>query len=57
MEIQEKVEISFEEKNSKTEIIEIFEAEGTNPVEMQKFGWQAILNHFKKYAESIPRLL
>lgn len=47
-----KVEISFQTKNNKVEIIESFEAESTNPVEMQKSGWQSILNNFKKYAES-----
>jgi uncharacterized protein YndB with AHSA1/START domain len=47
-----KVEISFEGKNNKVEIVESFEAESTNPVEMQKSGWQSILNNFKKYAES-----
>jgi len=31
---------------------ETFEAEDTNPIEMQRGGWQAILNNFKKYAES-----
>jgi uncharacterized protein YndB with AHSA1/START domain len=47
-----KVEIFFEEKNNKVEITEMFEAESTNPVEMQRHGWQAILDSFKKYAES-----
>lgn len=47
-----KVEILFQAKNNKVEIIESFEAESTNPVEMQKSGWQSILDNFKKYAES-----
>ncbi len=29
-----------------------FEAESENPVEMQKDGWQAILNRFKDYVEA-----
>jgi uncharacterized protein YndB with AHSA1/START domain len=33
-------------------VIEEFEAESENPVEMQQAGWQMILNNFKKYAES-----
>jgi uncharacterized protein YndB with AHSA1/START domain len=33
-------------------VIEEFEAENENPVEMQQEGWQMILNNFKKYAES-----
>lgn len=32
-------------------VIETFEAESQNPVELQKQGWQAILNHFKEYVE------
>ena len=29
-----------------------FDAEKTNPVEMQRGGWQSILNNFKKYVEA-----
>ena len=47
-----KVEVVFTSKGDSTEIISSFEAEETNPVEMQKGGWQAILNNFKKYAEA-----
>ena len=32
-------------------VVETFEAESQNPVELQKQGWQAILNHFKEYVE------
>ena len=32
-------------------VIETFEAERQNPVDFQKQGWQAILNHFKEYVE------
>lgn len=45
------VEIIFEGKGQTTEVAEIFDAENENPIEMQKSGWQAILNNFKKYAE------
>jgi uncharacterized protein YndB with AHSA1/START domain len=48
-----KVKITFEADGDKTHVTESFEAESTNPVEMQKGGWQAILDNFKKYAESI----
>jgi uncharacterized protein YndB with AHSA1/START domain len=44
------VSITFSPVGDKTLIIETFETEGTNPVEMQKTGWQAILDNFKKYA-------
>ena len=47
-----KVLTSFTEKEGKTEIVSVFEAENTFPVEMQKAGWQAILDRFKDYAES-----
>jgi uncharacterized protein YndB with AHSA1/START domain len=46
-----KVSISFTAQGDSTYISETFEAEQTNPVEMQKNGWQAILNNFKKYTE------
>lgn len=42
----------FEPINGKTKIITVFDAETENPVDMQREGWQAILNNFKKYAES-----
>ncbi|MBL4934536.1 SRPBCC family protein [Clostridium sp. YIM B02515] len=46
-----KVKINFTDKESLTEIIETFEAESANSLEMQQSGWQAILDNFKKYAE------
>lgn len=30
-----------------------FDAESLNPVDLQRQGWQAILNNFKKYTESL----
>ncbi len=47
-----KVIINFSSDGNKTKVIETFEAEGTNPVEMQKSGWQSIMDNFKKYVES-----
>lgn len=47
------VKIVFTALDYKTEIVEDFEAENTNPVDMQREGWQAILNNFKKYVEGI----
>lgn len=41
----------FEDLGSKTKVTTVFEAEKENPEEMQKQGWQAILNNFKKYVE------
>ena len=47
------VSIEFIENGSSVQIIETFEAEDENPIEMQRFGWQAILDNFKKHAESL----
>ena len=47
-----KVHISFTSTANSTTIIESFEAENENSVELQKSGWQSILNNFKRYAES-----
>jgi uncharacterized protein YndB with AHSA1/START domain len=47
-----KVIIHFEKIGNTTKVIEIFDAENENPIEMQKNGWQAILNNFKNYTEN-----
>ncbi len=47
-----KAKITFIVQGNITHIIETFEAETMNPVEMQKAGWQAILDSFKHYAEN-----
>lgn len=47
-----KVEIRFEAEGQSTKITETFEVEELNAVEMQRGGWQAILDNFKKYAEA-----
>lgn len=46
------VQVHFSKVNDGTFVLENFEAENTNPADMQKQGWQAILNNFKKYAEA-----
>jgi uncharacterized protein YndB with AHSA1/START domain len=48
-----KVEISFETTPSGVEVIESFDPETENPEEMQRGGWQAILDNFKKHVESL----
>ena len=48
-----KVSIDFSESEAGIFITESFEAENINPLEMQQGGWQAILNHFKQYTESL----
>lgn len=47
-----KVKIIFTSQGNTTKLVETFEAEGQNPVEMQRGGWQAILDNFKKYTEA-----
>ena len=47
------VHVTFSPAGDQTKIVETFDAEATNPVEMQRGGWQAILDNFKKYTESI----
>lgn len=46
-----KVKTTFTASGNKTKIVTDFDAEDTNPVEMQKGGWKAILDNFKKYTE------
>jgi uncharacterized protein YndB with AHSA1/START domain len=47
-----KVKTTFSSAGDETRIVSVFEPESINPIEMQKGGWQAILNSFKKYTES-----
>lgn len=47
-----KVTITFADQGNKTKITEVFEAEAENSIEMQRDGWQAILDNFKRYSES-----
>ncbi|MCS3554937.1 MULTISPECIES: SRPBCC family protein [unclassified Sphingobacterium] len=47
-----KVRTVFTEKDGKTTLSTVFDAESENEVEVQKQGWQAILNSFVKYVES-----
>lgn len=46
------VTIDFSRNGQQTEVVESFDAETSNPPEMQQAGWQAILDRFKAYAES-----
>ena len=47
-----KVKISFSGQENETKVVETFEPESTNSLEMQRGGWQAILDNFKKYTET-----
>lgn len=46
-----KATTDFENLSGKTKVTTVFDAEKQNPEEMQRDGWQAILNNFKKYVE------
>lgn len=52
-----KVTTSFEKVGNTTNVTNVFEAENQNPVDLQKAGWQAILNNFKSYVEQNNRLI
>ena len=47
-----KVEVLFREKDGETTVTETFDAEDQNSIELQRSGWQSIMDNFKKYAEA-----
>ena len=48
-----KVSVQFKPEGNRTRVVETFDAENTNPIEMQRAGWQAILDNFGKYTEQL----
>lgn len=46
------VRVQFNEIPDGVYITQSFEPENENPEDMQRFGWQAILDNYKKYVES-----
>lgn len=44
--------VQLKRANNQTEIIVMFEPESEHPIEIQKNGWQAILNNFRTYTEN-----
>jgi len=46
-----KASVVFEANGNETKINTTFEAETENSIELQRDGWQAILDNFKKYTE------
>jgi uncharacterized protein YndB with AHSA1/START domain len=46
------VKITFISNGNQTKVLETFDAENQNSLEMQRTGWQMILNNFKKHVES-----
>lgn len=47
-----KVSVHLTADGTGTRLTEVFEAESVHPAELQRAGWQAILDNFKTYAES-----
>ena len=45
--------VEFHPIETGTLVITQFDAENSNPLDMQQNGWQAILDNFKRYAENI----
>jgi uncharacterized protein YndB with AHSA1/START domain len=44
--------VEFKESNGQTEVTVSFDPETENSIELQRNGWQAILDNFKKYVET-----
>jgi len=47
------VSVKFETLENGTKVTETFDAENENSIEIQKNGWQSILNNFSKYVEEL----
>lgn len=45
------VKVLFNKQGDGYKVTEIFDAENTHPADMQRGGWQSILNNFKQYVE------
>ena len=48
-----KMKVEFIALGNKTEIKETFEAENVNTLDLQRSGWQNILDNFKSYTENM----
>lgn len=47
-----KAKIVFVSADDRTKIVIDFDAETENPIELQRDGWQSILDNFKKYVQT-----
>lgn len=47
-----KVQIDFIQSDDSIRVVETFDIEKLNPAEMQRAGWQSIMDNFKEYTES-----
>jgi uncharacterized protein YndB with AHSA1/START domain len=48
-----KVTVTFTTEGEASKVLETFEAEDTNPIEMQQGGWQSIMDSYKNYSEAL----
>lgn len=55
LEDNRKVIISFQEVSEGVVVEESFEPEEFNGVELQRSGWQSILDNFKRYSEGLEK--
>ena len=46
-----KARTTFEGKGNSTTVTTVFDAEEQNSIDMQRTGWQAILDNFRRYVE------
>ena len=46
------VQVEFIERDGSVVVKETFDAETENPPELQRTGWQAILDNFARYVEA-----
>lgn len=46
------VRVEFDSEGDKTKVTAIFDADNVYSEEQQRFGWQAILDNFKKHVEA-----
>ena len=49
------VKTEFHVENDSVRIVETFEAEDQNSIELQREGWSAILNNYKLYTECLQQ--
>jgi uncharacterized protein YndB with AHSA1/START domain len=47
------VHVTFEAQGNQTNVVEVFEPETVNPIELQRQGWQQILTNFKLFVENL----
>lgn len=50
---ERKASVEFFNQIESTKVVVLFDPENENPIEMQRSGWQTILNNFKEYTEGL----